>query len=186
MLSSADLARVRDRDPAVLDAFFDEYFGRVHGLILRTTVDRAMAEDLTQETFLRIHRALGTLDPGRDPWPWVAAIAVNVCRDHRGSAPWRRRTRFRSLESEPALAADLREAGSDSEELARSRQEAARVQAAVQKLAEPQRLVVLLHAWHGFGHDQIAQMTGRSHAAVRQQYRRAIRLLGELLSGAET
>ncbi len=184
MLNSGDLARVRDRDPAALDRFFEAHFDRVYGLILRMTGDRPTAEDLTQETLLRIHRALDGLDPDRDPWPWVTSIAVNVCRDHWRSAASRFRARLRSLDAEPCLVADLSAAATDPERLASSRQNAARIQAALRKVPASGRLVVLLHAWQGFGHDEIARMTGRSHAAVRQQYRRAITMLGKLLREA--
>jgi RNA polymerase sigma-70 factor (ECF subfamily) len=181
MLDQADLSRVRARDPAALDRFFHDYFDRAFGLIARVTGDRAVAEDLTQETFLRIHRALPTLDPVRDPWPWVASIAVNVCRDHRASAASRARRRTRSLDAEPSLAANLRSRDGDPEDLAAREQETAKVQAALDRVPLKDRLVVLLHAWQGFGHDEIARMTGRSHAAVRQQYRRALAALAQRL-----
>ena len=181
MLTLDELSRARDHEPAALDRFVEAFFDRTFGLIVRFTGDRVVAEDLTQETFLRIHRALATLDTERDPWPWVASIAVNVCRDHRGSATSRLDSRARSLDAHPALANDLSDAGADPERVAISRQEAARVQAALDRVPERDRLVVLLHAWQGFGHDEIARMTGHSHAAVRQQYRRTLAVLGKLL-----
>ncbi len=180
MLSAADLERVRAREPAALERFFDEHFDRVFGLLYRLTSDRATAEDLTQETFLKIHRALGSLDPSRDPWPWVATIATNVCRDHWGAASSRLQARSDSIDGEPART-DLRDGGTNPEEATRALQEAALLQEALGKLAEPARLLVLLHDWQGLRHDEIAQITGQSHAAVRQQYGRALALLRGLL-----
>ena len=84
-----DLEGVRRRDPAALEAFFEAYFDRVFSIVARLLGNRAAAEDATQEVFLKIHRAAHTIDPARDPGPWVATIATNVCRDVWRSSPYR-------------------------------------------------------------------------------------------------
>ena len=71
LLTVEQLERVRTRDPAALGALFDAYIGRIYGLAMRMTGDRAAAEDVTQETFLKVHRAAHQLDPARDPGPWL-------------------------------------------------------------------------------------------------------------------
>jgi len=181
MPSDVDLERVRARDPSALEGFFDAFFDRTYGLIFRLTGSHATAEDLTQDTFLKIHGALDTLDPARDPWPWVATIATNVCRDHWDAASSRLHARSRSLDDDPILAAELLDGRPGPADTARTNEEATLVQEALGKVPEPARLVVLLHDWQGLRHDEIAQMTGQSHAAVRQQYHRALATLGKLL-----
>lgn len=180
MMSVSDLERVRARDPVALDQFFEALFNRTYGLLFRLTGDRTTAEDLAQETFLKVHRGLHALDPARDPWPWVATIATNVCRDHWGSIASRLQADSRSIDDEPA-SSELRDWRSGPEDAIRAREEAALVQEALGSVPESARLVVLLHDWQGLGHDEIAQMTGQSHAAVRQQYSRALAMLGKLL-----
>ena len=180
MLSAADLERVRARDPAALDLFFEALFDRTYGLLFRLTGNRTTAEDLAQETFLKIHRALHTLDPARDPWPWVVTIAMNVCRDHWGAVANRLQANSRSADDGAALG-KLRDWRSSPEEATGDREEAVLVQQALGKVSEPARQIVLLHDWQGFSHDEIARMTGRTHAAVRQQYSRALAALAKLL-----
>ena len=180
MLSIADLERVRSREPAALDRFFDAYFDRTYGLLFRLSGSRWTAEDLTQDTFLKIHRALDLLDPQRDPWPWVATIATNTCRDHWASSARRLQSRSQSIDDQ-AASNELRDRTPGPDEVAESQEEAARVQAALLQVPDSARAVVLLHDWQGFTHDEIASMTGRSHASVRQQYSRGLTALGKLL-----
>ena len=70
-----DLAGVRRREPEALAAFFEQHFDRVYALVHRLLGDRHSAQDATQEVFLKVHRAAHTLDPERDPEPWVTTIA---------------------------------------------------------------------------------------------------------------
>jgi RNA polymerase sigma-70 factor (ECF subfamily) len=56
------------------------------------------------------------------------------------------------------------------------------VQKAIDRLPEQQREVVMLHDYQGLTHDQIAQIIGASHAAVRKRYSRALSALGETLT----
>lgn len=176
------LTAVRAREPAALALFFDAYFDRVYGLAYRLVGHRALAEDLTQDTFLRVQRALDTLDPTLEPWPWIARILVNACRDHWGAAATRHGREalpFDEHHEDLELAAE----GAGPEDAAARRQEARLVQQAIDQLPPPGRLVVLLHDYRGLSHDEIAEVTGDTHAAVRQQYRRALQRLGKLLRG---
>lgn len=173
------------RDPEALGAFFDVHFDRVYGLAFRLVGHRATAEDLTQETFLRIQRGVDTLDPSRDPWPWIAQIVTNLCRDHWRSAATRHGQTTVSLDTDDRTTVPV-DQEPDPETAAVSRQAAESVQAALQRLPEAGRLVVLLHDYRGLSHDEIADVTGINHAAVRQQYRRALKALGRMLRGVWT
>ena len=179
--SVVDLARVRARQPAALAEFFDRYFDRLYALAYRLVGERALAEDVTQEALLRVHRAIDTLDPALDPWPWIAQILTNVCRDHWGAATTRHGRQSFSLQEHPDLEGELPEAPGTPETITMARQEAVMVQRALDRLPASGRLVVLLHDYQGLGHEEIAEITGSSHTAVRQQYRRALVALGRLL-----
>ena len=82
-LSRETLLAVRRRDPEALAALFEHSFDRLYGLAQRMLGDRAAAEDVMQETYLRMHRAAATIDVERDPLPWLKSITANLCRDHR-------------------------------------------------------------------------------------------------------
>ena len=76
-------------------------------LALRLLGNRAMAEDITSEVFLKVHRAAGQLDASRDPAPWLAAIATNACRDLWRSGAHRMGKRSDSIEDTAGLSERL-------------------------------------------------------------------------------
>lgn len=178
---SLDLEGVRRREPAALEAFFERYFDRVYAIVARLLGNRAAAEDAAQEVFVKIHRAAHTLDPARDPGPWVATIATNVCRDFWRSAPHRMERRSASLEDTPGLADRLTTGIADPEHNLVMAERAGLVQAAILELKEDFREVVLLREYDGRSYEEIAAIVGANEAAVRKRYSRALAELGSLL-----
>jgi RNA polymerase sigma-70 factor (ECF subfamily) len=180
---AAELERVRARDPEALAAFFERHFDRIYGLVYRLLGDPTLAEDMTQEVFLKVHRAAHQIDPTRDPLPWLVTIAHNACRDLWRSSAWKLTRRASSLDGDSALAETLSRGTNDPERDALARERERLVQEALLKLPEPLRVAIVLHDYQGLGHDQIAAITGVNHAAVRKRYSRALAALGGLLKG---
>jgi RNA polymerase sigma-70 factor (ECF subfamily) len=179
--SAATLEGVRRGDGEALAEFFDTYFDLIYSLAYRLLGNRHTAEDVTQEVFLRVQRAAGSLDTGKDPRPWLRTITTNICRDH-----------WRSFEAKlarkavvaddpevpgPALTADTPQA--DARLLEEEKQ--AHVQRAIMELPEDLREIVILRDYEGLDHQAIAEIVDASHAAVRKRYSRALTRLGELL-----
>lgn len=179
--SVLDLEGVRRREPAALEAFFELYFDRVFSIVARLLGNRAAAEDAAQEVFLKIHRAAHTLDPSRDPGPWIATIATNVCRDVWRSAPHRMDRRSASLDDTPGLADRLTTGVADPERDILRSERARLVQEAVMELKEDFREVVLLRDYDGRSYEEIAEIAGANETAVRKRYSRALADLGRLL-----
>ncbi len=179
--SREELLRVRDREEAALGRFFDRYFSHVYGLVRRLLRDETLAEDATQEVFLKVHRAIDRLDPERDPAPWLTTIAYNVCRDRWRSSADKMDRQSSSIEDQPGLSNRLGDSRSTPEEDALAHERQRLVQEAISRLPEPQREVVVLHDYEGMTHDEIAQMVGASHAAIRKRYSRALNALADLL-----
>jgi RNA polymerase sigma-70 factor (ECF subfamily) len=177
-----DLERVRQRDPEALSAFFDRYFPQVYGLVHRLLGNRAQAEDAAQETWLKVYRSLHTLDPGRDPGPWLTTIAANTCRDLWRSGAFRMGLRSRDVD-DPAVAERLVSPAPDPERHALASERERLVQEALARLPDPLRLVIVLHDWQGVGHPEIAEMLGLSHDAARKRYSRALAALARELEG---
>ena len=65
-LASAVLERVVRREPDAMEAFFEHYYDRVYAHVVNLLRDPVLGQDLTQEVFLRLHRAVKHLDPQRD------------------------------------------------------------------------------------------------------------------------
>jgi RNA polymerase sigma-70 factor (ECF subfamily) len=180
-----DLHGVRGRDPVALGALFDRYFDRMFGLVYRMLGDRSSAEDAIQEIFLKVYRGAGSLDPDRDPGPWLMTIATNVCRDHWRSSTQRMARASRSIDAEPGAMDALADGTHDPERAFLASERAAQVQAALLRLSPPLREVILLREYEGLDYRQIAAITATHEPAVRKRYSRALAQLEALLTQKE-
>lgn len=176
------LERVRARDPEALGDFYERYVDLVFGLALRMLGERARAEDATSEVFLKVHRAAGRLDPGRDPVPWLATITTNVCRDLWRSGAWRMSRRAADVD-DPATAATLSSGRNDPEQDLLGGERERLVQQALLELPEPLRTAIVLHDYQGLDHRQVAEVLHIAHAAARKRYSRALAALERKLRG---
>jgi RNA polymerase sigma-70 factor (ECF subfamily) len=182
-LSRETLEKIRERHPEALGLLFDRHFRRLYNLVLRLLGNRESAEDAIQEVFLRVYQKAEQLDPERDPGPWLTTIALNVCRAQWRSARTRMHVQSRSLDTEPSLSETLSQAGPGPDESALRAEQRDLLLGALAQLPQPQREVVILHDFENLGHDEIAGMTGMSHAAVRKRYSRALDKMRHLLKG---
>jgi len=155
-------------------AAFEELYaalaGPVRGWLTSATRDRSRAEDLVQETFLQIHRARRTYDPGYPVMPWVLAIARHVYLMDRRTAS--RRPRYVEEQQAPeraiAPAADTRLRGEP-------------VRAALRRVTQDQRHALLLHHLAGWSFREIGRRFGiRESAAKLRSSRGMARLRDEL------
>lgn len=94
--------RCQGGDRQAFEELIRRYYGYVSGFLLKTTADRALAEDLTQETFLKMIRGIEGFDPrGRAAFgTWLISIAKNTCIDAL------RRNRLRLEEMDARMPAD--------------------------------------------------------------------------------
>jgi RNA polymerase sigma-70 factor (ECF subfamily) len=176
-MGPGELERVRARDPEAMTAFFDRYFDLVFSVALRLSGDRGRAEDLTQEVFFKVHRAAHTLDPARDPAPWLVGITTNAFRDRWRSTAGRIDRHSASFDDDPALKETIaaRTPGPVDDYVAAERER--RLRAAIAALPEGLRTIVSLHDFAGWGHDRIAEALGITHDAARKRYSRALAAL---------
>ena len=181
-LPRAVLERLPRRDPAALEAFFDAYMPRVYGYVRRMVGDDSLAEDLTQEIFLQVHRSLESYDPGRDIRPWLFSIATNKVRDH-----WRSR-RHREEQGEESAdqegLAELLSADDPPDARLSASELEARVRQALEALPEGMRMTVLLRVWEGLSFEEIGRILERNDVAVRKRFSRALEVLRQALGKA--
>jgi RNA polymerase sigma-70 factor (ECF subfamily) len=140
--------------------------------------DRAVADDLTQATFLRLHGARTSYQVGRPVKPWLFAIAAGVGRDEL-------RRRRRQSSSVVDVALDDNEAFDNDQVLPVSAPPAPdaneAVRAAIRALPESQRVVIQLHQYEDLTFEQIAARLNTTPGAVRVRASRAYeRLRAEL------
>jgi RNA polymerase sigma-70 factor (ECF subfamily) len=147
---------------------------RVHGFFVRSFRDPAVADDLLQTTFLHLHRARADYQKERRLRPWVFAIAARVRLDEL-----RRRHRLAEDADEAAIdnaAAEPSAAPGDEALDLR-----VKVQRALDRLPQSQRVVVLLHRFEGMTFGEIASALGATESAVKLRAFRAYRQLREFL-----
>ena len=183
VLDAATLRRVRDRDAEALGRFFDCFYDRIFGHVAHMVGNATLAEDLTQDAFLRMHRGIDRLDPERDPTAWVFTVTTNTVRDHWRSKEHRSGQRRSDLDPEHDLNLPADEPGVQEE---MEREEAARaVRAALQQLSPEDREVILLRSYEDLNSPEVGEILGLSPEAVRQRHRRAVGRLGDSLKRAD-
>jgi RNA polymerase sigma-70 factor, ECF subfamily len=151
---------------------------RVFAFVLRLTQERSRAEDVLQETWLRVVRGAPAYQPTARFTTWVYTIARNACLDGA------RRERHRStepLEQEPQAEGTP---WSDPERGAASAELRPLLEAAVAALPEEQREVFLLRELAGIPFAEIARMTGAPEPTVKSRMRYALEALQKSLGRA--
>lgn len=181
-LSRELVERLPARDPLAMAAFFDVYFPRVYGYVRRLVGDEHLAEDLTQDVFLHVQRAIEGYDPARELRPWVFTIATNKVRDHWRSRRHREAQTDESIEQDGAAASlsvlQPPDAPLSAEELGE------RVRGAIEALPEGMRATVLLRLYEELSFEEIGGILERNEVAVRKRYSRALELLRQALGPA--
>jgi len=131
---------------------YDQFYDRLKKFIVRLVKDEWAAEDLIQETFIRVEKNIGSL---RDPSKlssWVFRIAYNLCQDHFKS---KRRDKHDSGEPKgsPSPFVEI-----PAQKELEQQQMGACVQEQINLLPEPQRIVLILYDLLGFSHAEIADI----------------------------
>lgn len=173
--------RLPVRDPEALSIFYETYFDRLYGYVRRMVGEEHLAEDLTQEVFLHLHRHLGSYDPARPLRPWVFTIVTNKVRDYWRSRAHRSGLREVDIEEEEQgvrLPSDAR--APDQELVAADLSD--RIAEAVEELPESMRSTLVLRYYEGLSFRAIGEIVDRNEAAVRKRYSRALEELRRLLA----
>ena len=171
------MGRYADGDERAFAVVYDALAPVVLRCQLRWVGDRALAQDLVQETFLRVHRARSRYRPGAPVGPWVLTIARRLSIDalrRRGS----QRDRVTYSGEVPEVPVDP--PGDGAEE---ARRLVAAVREAIEALPESQRGVVALHKLEGRPLAEVAEALGINEGAARVRAHRGYKRLRELLAG---
>lgn len=167
--------RARAGDGRALDALVARHHEAVYAVTYRVLGDRDAAADAAQDTFVK---ALAGLDGFRGDASfrtWLLRIAAN-----EATSAGRRTTRRREVALDPA--GEWAEGGASPERAAVVRTEAERVEAALDRLPEKQRLAVSLRLQEDMTHREIAEVLGSSEGAARVNYHLGIKRLKEWLT----
>ncbi len=153
------------------DVLYQRHAGSVYGFLVRRLGDAALAADLYQETFLRVHRARRSYDPKRPFRAWLFSIVHNLLNDA-----------LRKQQRAPHLEADAEAVNEHTpERVAAARESGRALSRGLSALPPDEATVLVLARLEGLSYDEIGAVVGRSPAAVKQlAYRALKRLRAEL------
>jgi len=159
-------------DAAAYERLYRAHVGRVYALCLRMMRDRAEAEELVQDVFVRVWERLGSFRGGSAFSTWLHRVAVNTVTQRL-----RADGRFRDRHDDEA---DLEaQAGAGNVELAGMDVDLER---SIGRLPTQARMVFVLHDVEGHKHREIAEMTGLAVGTCKAHLHRARQLLREMLA----
>jgi RNA polymerase sigma-70 factor (ECF subfamily) len=167
---SDDVHRARAGDRAAFQRLYEQHVGRVYALCLRLTGDGDEAEDRTQDAFVRAWQKLGSYRGESAFSTWLHRLTVNVVLTER-RASGRRAARETVAAADSPGAEPAPRAGLHVD-----------LERAIAALPPGARAVFVLYDVEGYGHEEIARMTGIAAGTSKAQLHRARRLLREALS----
>ena len=166
------IQRVLAGDDNAFSTLVRKYQKPVHGLVWRQVGDFHIAEEITQDAFLKAYKELATLKKPHRFARWLSVIAT------RGCIAWLRKKRLATQSLEGTSHVQLERAtysGYLIQENERTETEAQRevVQKLLAKLREKERIVITLHYFGEMTHEEISEFLGASVGTIKSRLRRA-------------
>ena len=165
------MARYQQGDFGAATNLIERISPQLHRFFLAQSQSRTDADDLLQETWLRIHKVRHTYRPGEPALPWFYAIARHVRVDHY-------RKSVRTTVGERQLEAMSKEAATVPTES----DHADGLDALLAPLSESQREVIEMLKVAGMSLEEVARATSSSVGSVKQKVHRAYKKLRETMS----
>ena len=175
----SDLARrLKNRDPHAMADLYSRYGRLAYSLIFRVVRDTGVAEDLVQETFLRVWNRVQSFDQERGALgPWILTVARNRAIDYLRSTDGRMSANALELDrtESPVLFTNL-------EDSALAIDRARRLKSAFEKLTANQRTVIELAYFEGLSQTEMAERMKQPLGTIKTWVRTALKALREELT----
>jgi RNA polymerase sigma-70 factor, ECF subfamily len=173
VLSLAHGVEVESSGPSY-DDLYRAHRARVVRLCRLLLGDPDEAEDVGQEVFLKLHRAVQQPRAADMAWsPWLSRVAIHACRDRRRSRWWRRWWSVTAPLDEASVASPFRTP--EGEVVSADQQR--RIWRAFEHLAPRQREVFVLRHVEGWSTQEVADALGVETGSVKRHLFRAVRRL---------
>jgi len=168
----------REGDAGAFELLYKRHKGALYRFVLRSIRERAIAEELYQEIWMRAIEARGRYEVQAKFTTWLYTIAHNRLVDH-----WRKRgLQLVSLDQEDTAAAEPSAAADyEPHRILEAKQSLARFARALEALPPAQREAFLLHEEAGMSVAEIAHATGAGEEAAKSRLRYALSKLKEAL-----
>tara|TARA_A100001037_G_C15151313_1_gene639423 strand:+ start:3539 stop:4084 length:546 start_codon:yes stop_codon:yes gene_type:complete len=165
------LQRVKNSDKVAFNQLFSDFHDTLFRFVVYRVQDADLAEDITQETFLRVWRARDSIQPKKSFFSLIARISTNLCYDH-----------FRHLEVRHRHEDSIPEFGKshfdDPEAVSHANILQEKIQKIVnEKLPDKCRNIFILSRIEGKSNPEIAELLDLSVRTVENQIYRALKVL---------
>jgi RNA polymerase sigma-70 factor, ECF subfamily len=178
------LKACREGDERAYRTIVERYQRQVFSLAMRMVRSAEDAEDLTQETFVRMFKAIDRYDPTRSFPAWLMTIASRLCIDHIR----RRKVRPVPLVREDAgtheeQVIDVEDPGPTPDVITSHREEERQAQSLIDSLPPHYRIVVMLRHQQDLSYEEVAEALSLPIGTVKARIHRARALLKERIEG---
>jgi RNA polymerase sigma-70 factor (ECF subfamily) len=182
---SAVVAAFLAGEKRAFNELVERYQGRLLNFVYRTTGDRERAEDLVQETFIRIYRHLHRFDQTKKFSTWAYTIASNLAKNELRNRSRNPLVLFQAIKKQ--WEADQRPLEWEDntyrpDDLFRKRHLKQMVDSAVDGLPEHHRAVFVLREMEGKTYEEIAEITGCNLGTVKSRLNRARNNFAQLIA----
>ncbi len=175
------MLRVREGDESSFALLLEKHRNSVIHFLFRMVQNRAIAEELAQEVFLRVYRSRESYEPTAKFTTWLFRITTHLALNHVRD---RRNDRLNDSidnNAEDAVPRQLADRVTNVEQRLLKDARLSEVRNAIEQLPEKQRLAVLLHKYQEMEYSQIAGVLGCSDSAVKSLLFRAYETLRDRL-----
>jgi RNA polymerase sigma-70 factor (ECF subfamily) len=173
--------RAREGDAAAFGQLVRRHQQRIHRLAVHLLRDRAEAEDVMQETFVRAYRALARFDGRSEPYTWLYRIAVNLSLNALRSRKAHRTTTQADDPRLDAVIAEKKSTADPPEGDAARRQLYAALAEGIDKLSETLRATLILVCIDGRSHEEASAILGAPEGTIAWRVHEARRKLKEYM-----
>ncbi|MGE0405975.1 MAG: RNA polymerase sigma factor [Candidatus Korobacteraceae bacterium] len=185
-LSDAEIMlQAKAGDDAAYEYLVVKFRRPILGFLYRMAHNSAVAEELTQEVFLRVYRSRHTYNAEAKFTTWLYRIASNLAVNHARDTKHERGEASVSLnepDEETGMTLDLADQRPTIEQEMLQRERMQAIRKHVEALPERQRLAVIMHKYQGLDYRQIADMLKLSESATKSLLFRAYETLRQRLA----
>jgi RNA polymerase sigma factor (sigma-70 family) len=158
----------------------DRHKNRVYNLAFRICCNHEEAEEISQDSFLKAYRALGSFRRKSSFSTWLYRIVYNTAISHVRT----KKREILSLEDFPADAADFIGTGTTEEE-AENEYRRSLLNFAFQKISDEERSLITLHYYEDMSTEELSEVTGISKSNIKVKLFRARQKMLQVIENAE-
>lgn len=178
------MLKVKEGDDSAFGYLIEKYRRPIISFMYRMVHNSAVAEELTQEVFLRVYRSREGYEAEAKFTTWLYRIATNLAVNHARDTKHERPEFKKSLDEpdeDTGLMMDVADSSLNVEQQILRRERLAAIRKQVESLPERQRMAVLMHKYQNMDYRQIAEVLRLSESATKSLLFRAYETLRDKL-----